>query len=115
MKQARAQYYPTVTTNPAITAERFPVSTFGSAGSGGTSVAGGFAGMFTILSLPFDASWQPDFWGRVQNNVKANEYGAQASGGGFIERAADDRRPRWPWITFRFVGRTRKKRSSTRR
>jgi NodT family efflux transporter outer membrane factor (OMF) lipoprotein len=34
---------------------------------------------FTDYSLPFDASWEPDFWGRVRNTVKSNIYAAQAS------------------------------------
>jgi outer membrane protein TolC len=29
--------------------------------------------------LPFDASWEPDFWGNVRNGVKANTFAAQAS------------------------------------
>ncbi|MGB0042279.1 MAG: efflux transporter outer membrane subunit, partial [Terriglobales bacterium] len=34
---------------------------------------------FTDYSLPFDASWEPDFWGRVRSSVRANVYAAQAS------------------------------------
>src|ERR1019366_5644271 len=30
-------------------------------------------------SLPFDASWEPDFWGRIRNTVKANSLEAQAT------------------------------------
>ena len=29
--------------------------------------------------MPFDASWEPDLWGRVRNTVRANVAGAQAS------------------------------------
>jgi len=29
--------------------------------------------------LPFDASWAPDLWGRLNNTVRANAYAAQAS------------------------------------
>src|SRR5208282_4403184 len=32
----------------------------------------------TSYSLPFDASWQPDLWGRVHNAVNANTFNAQA-------------------------------------
>ena len=30
-------------------------------------------------SLPFEASWEPDLWGRIRNTVKANTFAAQAS------------------------------------
>jgi outer membrane protein TolC len=33
----------------------------------------------TDYSLPFDASWTPDLWGRVRNTVKGNVAAAQAS------------------------------------
>jgi NodT family efflux transporter outer membrane factor (OMF) lipoprotein len=72
VKQARSRYFPTVTTGPSITNERQPVF-------GGFSVNPSQIGSFTDYSLPFDASWQPDFWGRVRNTVHANTYGAQAS------------------------------------
>jgi len=37
------------------------------------------ASTFTEYSLPFDASWEPDFWGRIRNTVKANSLEAQAT------------------------------------
>ncbi len=29
--------------------------------------------------MPFDATWQPDFWGKVRNTINAAAYGAQVS------------------------------------
>jgi len=75
VKEARSQLFPTVTTNPSITRERSPAgtsaSTTGSTSSTKTS--------FTDYSLPFDATWQPDLFGRIRNTVKAAAYGAQSS------------------------------------
>ena len=34
---------------------------------------------YTDFSLPFDATWEPDLWGRVRNTVRANVAAAQAS------------------------------------
>jgi NodT family efflux transporter outer membrane factor (OMF) lipoprotein len=30
-------------------------------------------------TLPFNASWEPDLWGRIRNTIKSNAYAAQAS------------------------------------
>jgi NodT family efflux transporter outer membrane factor (OMF) lipoprotein len=69
VKQARAQYFPTVGTSPSITNSRQPTQATQSAS----------AGVTTVYSLPFDATWQPDLWGRVRNTVRSNVYAAQAS------------------------------------
>ena len=70
VKQARAQYYPSVGTNPSIAETRSPLTAPGGPAS---------APSFGIFALPFDASQQPDFWGRIRNTVNASVFGAQAS------------------------------------
>ena len=65
VRQARSQYFPTVSVGASIVRQHQPAS------SGGTT--------FTEYSLPFDASWTPDLWGRVRNTVRANVANAQAS------------------------------------
>jgi NodT family efflux transporter outer membrane factor (OMF) lipoprotein len=78
VKQARSQYYPTVSVGPAITESRGPSfqgSSTGSTGSTPTTTAG----TGTFYSMPFDATWVPDLWGRVRNTVRAQAAAAQAS------------------------------------
>ncbi len=65
--EAWSQYFPTVTTSPAITNSR--QSRQLSTGSQST----------TIYSLPFDASYEIDLWGRIRNTVKANASEAEAT------------------------------------
>ena len=76
VKEARSQLFPTVTTNPAITAQRpsATVSTSKAAGSTVTPV-----GTYAEYTLPFDATWQPDLFGRIRNTIKSAAFGAQAS------------------------------------
>jgi NodT family efflux transporter outer membrane factor (OMF) lipoprotein len=75
VKQARSQYFPTITTTPSIVNQHEQVNS-GSSGSGSSSAK---AVTFTEYSLPFDATWVPDLWGRVRNTVRANVASAQAS------------------------------------
>src|SRR5208337_101740 len=49
----------------------------GFSGSRGNSSAG--ATTATDYSLPLDASWQLDLWGRIRNAVNANTFEAQAT------------------------------------
>jgi NodT family efflux transporter outer membrane factor (OMF) lipoprotein len=62
VNEARAGYFPTVTANPAVTKS--------GTGAGTTT---------TSLSLPLEASWAPDLWGRVRNAVNGARYAAQVS------------------------------------
>ncbi len=72
LKEARSQYYPTVSADPSVTRAR-ESSSPGRSGSSSTTST------FTEYSLPLDASWEPDFWGRIRNTVKANSLEAQAT------------------------------------
>ena len=68
VREARAQYFPTLTAGASVTRQRQ------SSIASGTSSA-----TFNEFSLPFDASWTPDLFGRVRNTVRANVANAQAS------------------------------------
>jgi NodT family efflux transporter outer membrane factor (OMF) lipoprotein len=72
VKQARSQYFPTVTANPSVTRSRQSSQQTQTSSSPTSST-------FTEYSLPFDASWELDFWGRIRNTVKANSLEAQAT------------------------------------
>jgi NodT family efflux transporter outer membrane factor (OMF) lipoprotein len=76
VKEARSQLFPTVTTNPAITAQR-PSATVSTGKAGGATVTP--RSTFAEYALPFDATWQPDLFGRIRNTINSAAYGAQAS------------------------------------
>lgn len=79
VREARSQYFPAVSANPSISNARPSPGQFGGLQAGSSSGSGLTVKSFTDYSLPFDASWEPDFWGRVRNTVRANIYAAQAS------------------------------------
>jgi len=68
-----ANYYPTVGSSPSITQT--------DSGGGGRGGVGVFAAgtRSQTFSLPFTASWEPDFWGRVRLSVQNAVDTAQAS------------------------------------
>jgi NodT family efflux transporter outer membrane factor (OMF) lipoprotein len=68
LRAARSQYFPQITAAPGIANSRL------STGFGKT-----LGVVYTGYSLPLDASWEPDLWGRVRNTVKSNTFAAQAS------------------------------------
>ena len=70
VKESRSQYFPTVTTSPSIIVSRQ---------SGATSSNFSAGSRHTTYTLPFDATWEPDFWGRIRNTVVASASEAQAS------------------------------------
>src|ERR1700722_8077380 len=70
VREARAQYFPTLGVTLSATRQR----------TASNSNTGGQTGItFNEFSLPFDASWTPDLWGRVRNPVRASLPNAQAS------------------------------------
>src|SRR5262249_36597409 len=74
VKEARAQLFPTVSFNPSVTRAR-------AQSTGNQSVTPRNAPTLTQYSLPLDATWQLDLWGRIRNTVKANSLEAQATAG----------------------------------
>lgn len=64
VKVSRAQLFPTASVGPSIGVQRSPAVS---------------SGTYSDVTLPFDASWQPDLFGRIRNTVRAAAYGAQAT------------------------------------
>jgi len=83
--EARASYFPTLTTSPAYSVTQSPSTLSGAsqaAATGSTAASASvplFTGRHTQITLPFDASWEPDLWGRVRNTVAQYRYAAQVS------------------------------------
>src|SRR6185369_6667349 len=51
VRQARSQYFPTLSVNPSITQARVA-----------TGFGQSLGRTFTAYALPFESSWEPDFW-----------------------------------------------------
>ncbi|MGB8970542.1 MAG: efflux transporter outer membrane subunit [Candidatus Sulfotelmatobacter sp.] len=79
VREARAQYFPTLTTAPSFNRSRTsgnlntaPVNTSGT-GTAAKQLQS------TVYTLPLEASWEPDLWGKVRNMVRQAQYAAQVS------------------------------------
>ena len=72
VREARAQYFPTVTAGPSFSRSRSSgnLSNTANANTGRTG---------QIYSLPLEVSWTPDLFGRIRNQVREAQYNAQVS------------------------------------
>jgi NodT family efflux transporter outer membrane factor (OMF) lipoprotein len=95
VREAKASYYPSLGVDPSFTRQRSPstlrnsgvTSGTGTSGSGtgtgsgttttGVATTGGTTS--TVISLPFDVSWEPDLWGKIRNTVLEYRNAAQVS------------------------------------
>jgi multidrug efflux pump len=77
VNEARAQYFPTLTANPAVDHVYTGRVAATALSGGGVGIGSGVSG--TEVSLPIDVSWEPDLWGRVRNTVREYRYAAQVS------------------------------------
>jgi NodT family efflux transporter outer membrane factor (OMF) lipoprotein len=68
---ARASWFPTVSASASATRSR-PSATTG-------PVPGVATNTRTLFSLPVNASWEPDLWGRIDRTVESSQATAQAS------------------------------------
>jgi NodT family efflux transporter outer membrane factor (OMF) lipoprotein len=77
VREAHTQYFPTLSTVPSVTHSRASANL----GSGNVSGAGGTNPQLegSVYSLPLEASWEPDLWGKVRNTVHQAQYAAQVS------------------------------------
>jgi NodT family efflux transporter outer membrane factor (OMF) lipoprotein len=67
VKEARSQYFPTLTAAPSTELAQQP------------TFPGAAPSKYFNYSVPVDASWAPDLWGRVRNAVQQNVASAQVS------------------------------------
>lgn len=78
VREARAQYYPTLSVGPGLgrsqTSGNIRTTT---TTTGGTTTTSSSAN--NNFTLPFEASWAPDIWGKVRNTVRQAQYTAQIS------------------------------------
>jgi NodT family efflux transporter outer membrane factor (OMF) lipoprotein len=72
VREARAQYFPTVNFGPSYNRSR-------SSGNLSSSSAFNSGRTSQIYSLPVDVSWTPDLFGRIRQQVRNAQYTAQAS------------------------------------
>ena len=72
VRQARSNYFPTVTTTPSYTRTRSSATLSASSAPASSLTTENF-------DLPFSATWEPDLWGRVRNTVRQYANQAQAS------------------------------------
>src|SRR5277367_3707164 len=73
VREARAQYFPTVSIGPSYSRQR-------SSGNLGNTATVAHPGTTSqIYSLPLDVSWTPDLFGRIRQEVRNAQYTAQVS------------------------------------
>lgn len=92
--EARASYYPLVTTSASLIRQKqvssganasVAAASSGTSATSGTTTTtsttslGGSAGITTNHSLLLNASWEPDLWGSIRRNVEAAASFAQSS------------------------------------
>jgi NodT family efflux transporter outer membrane factor (OMF) lipoprotein len=79
VREARAQYFPTLTAAPSVTHSRASANVGSTSGTTGAGAATTPQLQSTLYSLPLEASWEPDLWGKVRNTVHQAQYAAQVS------------------------------------
>jgi NodT family efflux transporter outer membrane factor (OMF) lipoprotein len=80
VREARSQYFPTLSVVPAVTHSRASANL--NTNNNNTSGTGNNTSpqlQSTLYTLPLEASWEPDLWGKVRNTVHQAQYAAQVS------------------------------------
>ena len=79
VREARAQFFPTLAAAPSVTHSQISQNLKGSTTVTANGTGSNFSTQSTIYSLPLEASWEPDLWGKVRNTVRQARYAAQVS------------------------------------
>ena len=87
VREAKSSYYPTLSVDPSYSRQHTPgtlrnagtTTGTGTGTTGTTGVTTSSGSNSTVLSLPFDVSWEPDLWGKVRNTVREYQNAAQVS------------------------------------
>jgi NodT family efflux transporter outer membrane factor (OMF) lipoprotein len=80
VREARSQYFPTLSVAPSVTHSRASANlNSNTASTTGTGAASTPQLHSTLYTLPLEASWEPDLWGKVRNTVRQAQYAAQVS------------------------------------
>lgn len=78
--EQRVSFWPTLTTKPTWNRSLASSTMSNTYNTGtGASTATSSGQKSTIMALPFDASWTPDLWGQIRNQVRTAEYASQVS------------------------------------
>jgi NodT family efflux transporter outer membrane factor (OMF) lipoprotein len=73
VSEAKSQFYPTVAGGPSYTRSKTPAAERGSVAASTTGVTS------NNFALSGDATWAPDLWGKIWNEVREAQYAAQVS------------------------------------
>jgi NodT family efflux transporter outer membrane factor (OMF) lipoprotein len=79
VREARSQYFPTISAAPSLTHTRTSANLGGVSTGTGASATTTSHLQNTVYTLPLEASWTPDLWGKVRNTVREAQYSAQLS------------------------------------
>jgi NodT family efflux transporter outer membrane factor (OMF) lipoprotein len=79
VREARSQFFPTLAAAPSITHSQLSQNLSGSTTVSANGTGSSFTPQSTIYSLPLEASWEPDLWGKIRNTVRQARYAAQVS------------------------------------
>jgi len=78
VREARSQYFPTLSVAPSVTHSRASAN-LSTTNTSGTGTASSKQLQSTLYTLPLEASWEPDLWGKIRNTVRQARYAAQVS------------------------------------
>jgi NodT family efflux transporter outer membrane factor (OMF) lipoprotein len=79
VREARSQYFPTLSVVPSVTHSRASANVGAASTTTGTGTTSTPQLQSTLYSLPLEASWEPDLFGKVRNTVRQAQYAAQVS------------------------------------